>query len=1137
MANNYDQYQTDAINVLKNAVVSAGAGSGKTSVLTERFSHLVKDLHYKVDEILTLTFTKKATVEMYGRIYQAIKDDPQAAQDFHKANIKTLDSYCSSVAKLGSHFYGISPDFAVDNDSVKKQMSVMAMEFMIDHKENEALKKISGTKDLSQIAEELFVTPLISLSTVSNPLDFESILEEQTAFIIEAWKKESSLWKDAVNVFSSAVNNFEGNKSSKAYEQYVKKLEEYMESYEDIPLTKEMVTNEDYLPLKKYEDLASLLASVKKPGNLKGSEEIADSIDKAREVFTNLCPIINFVYGYKTLREIFKLLSQFQTQVNDFKRSTGLLTFTDVSSLATSILRDHPDIRLIEKKRYRAIMIDEFQDNNALQRDMLFMLAEKIDRMEKGIPHVDELEKDKLFFVGDEKQSIYLFRGADVSVFRALSDSFPEGNMELKTNYRSHPALIAMFNSLFGGENYPENTKIESSAAFYTEKNTVSLVPPYEAIYHHVLYDKNKWDPLFENGSESFSPRTTIAVVESEKTSEEKGIIEAKWVADKIADLIENKGYKAGDIAILFRTYSKQPVFEKALLSKGIPYASEEITGIFNDGPVNDIMAWLRLCAYPYETLAYAKTLRSPLVNLSADETNAVLATRAKCYSPEGAASLSAKAKKKYEKGAELFEKLLVSSKTEALTTTIDRIWYEAGYRYETLWNQSVQMYGPLYDRLYEAARLAEENGMSVSDFCDSMNSYKDETERLKDMDIPLEENDGVKLMSIHKSKGLQFPVVFIISCSNRGKNDSNSSPVYASKKFGISINTPSYKSGENNNYFYEIARKENERLNSAELRRVAYVAATRAIDLLFISGSSTSGLSGDKDYSPDSEECPKTIFDVLSPAILHFNNNQESGNCPFVMETIEDRDDLYFSTSNGACKKDFFNKASHLYKEVPQIKKEKAVDPHISPSKLHPEYEAKEVTSGGDLPFSEINELVKSSHGFEYSDFGTIVHASIEASLKKEKLVLKNQWIVGLDGKTEKINTVLKAAETMRDAFLDSSLGKECLKADWKRMEYDFRCRIKDKILKGQMDLIFKSKDADGNERVTIVDYKTDSKMLSEEHVNQLASYQFAASELFALPRERIHCYIHYLRFAKAVDITKECLETDLEQVVENLS
>ena len=203
MANNYDKYQTDAINVLKNAVVSAGAGSGKTSVLTERFSHLVKDLHYKVDEILTLTFTKKATVEMYGRIYQAIKDDPQAAQDFHKANIKTLDSYCSSVAKLGSHFYGISPDFTVDNDSVKKQMSVMAMEFMIDHKENEALKKISGTKDLSQIAEELFVTPLIALSTVSNPLDFESILEEQTAFIIEAWKKESSLWKDAVNIFSS----------------------------------------------------------------------------------------------------------------------------------------------------------------------------------------------------------------------------------------------------------------------------------------------------------------------------------------------------------------------------------------------------------------------------------------------------------------------------------------------------------------------------------------------------------------------------------------------------------------------------------------------------------------------------------------------------------------------------------------------------------------------------------------------------------------------------------------------------------------------------------------------------------------------------------------------------------------------
>ena len=104
------QSQQKAIDIDISAVVSAGAGSGKTSVLSQRFVHLVTDKKYKVEEILTLTFTKKATVEMYGRIYKALKEKaPESVADFYKANIKTLDSYCASIAKQGSHFYGISP--------------------------------------------------------------------------------------------------------------------------------------------------------------------------------------------------------------------------------------------------------------------------------------------------------------------------------------------------------------------------------------------------------------------------------------------------------------------------------------------------------------------------------------------------------------------------------------------------------------------------------------------------------------------------------------------------------------------------------------------------------------------------------------------------------------------------------------------------------------------------------------------------------------------------------------------------------------------------------------------------------------------------------------------------------------------
>ena len=143
----FDEYQKCAINILKNAVVSAGAGSGKTTVLSERFLQLVQQKNYKVEEILTLTFTKKATVEMSARIFKILKQKaPEQAANFYKANIKTLDSYCNSVAKMGAHFYGITPDFTQD-DSITTQIQQLALPFILKNRDNEAIKILVNSND------------------------------------------------------------------------------------------------------------------------------------------------------------------------------------------------------------------------------------------------------------------------------------------------------------------------------------------------------------------------------------------------------------------------------------------------------------------------------------------------------------------------------------------------------------------------------------------------------------------------------------------------------------------------------------------------------------------------------------------------------------------------------------------------------------------------------------------------------------------------------------------------------------------------------------------------------------------------------------------------------------------------------
>src|SRR5574344_1455242 len=183
-----DESQKKAVNAETNAVVSAGAGSGKASVLAQRFTHLVIDKKMKVDEILTLTFTKKATVEMYSRIYKALKEaDPSSVSEFYKAKIQTLDSYCASIVKMGAHLYGIQPDFSEDDNTINDAISAAALPFILKNRDNKALQMLIQTKDYAAIANVLFVAPVLYYSSIANPVDYKNEMKIQRAEIVDAW--------------------------------------------------------------------------------------------------------------------------------------------------------------------------------------------------------------------------------------------------------------------------------------------------------------------------------------------------------------------------------------------------------------------------------------------------------------------------------------------------------------------------------------------------------------------------------------------------------------------------------------------------------------------------------------------------------------------------------------------------------------------------------------------------------------------------------------------------------------------------------------------------------------------------------------------------------------------------------------
>ncbi len=1149
----FDDAQKKAINIEENAVVSAGAGSGKTSVLSSRFAHLVLDKKINVEDILTLTFTKKATVEMYGRIYQTLRDaDPKTVENFHKASIQTLDSYCTKIARLGSNFYGISPGFAVDEDAIAESVRAMALPFILKNRNEPGIKNLVRTKSIQDIANELFVNPILYNSSIAFPLDFNKMLSDQIKTVTEGWSEIGKKFIEDYIAMQRALDDFDGNRSTKFFTAL---SETFIDDVPEFPDTS-MEDGENPALAKALTDFMFYLDKISniRGGTGKGIEEIKNIFyDLKYEIIPKLKSLMSFVVSYPLVKSIVPLMEEFQEMTNDLKRDESILTFRDVSNLALAILTEHPEIRSAEKQKYRAIMIDEFQDNNSMQRDLLFLLAEKPERMEKSVPQVDELCPDKLFFVGDEKQSIYRFRGADVSVFRSLSNDFKKGRMDLSTNYRSNSALIASFNTIFGGASYPPDGKRThpNPSVFYKGETEQKNVPPYEAIYNDAeIPDSSAKEisNLTKAGLKKFyEPRIHIALYDEGQETKDgdltKDEAEAQWTANQIRKLLDEKKVNPSDIAVLFRKYSLQPLWERTFLESGIPYSTETVTGFFNSFVVSEIVSFLRLVAYQNERVTYEQVLFSRFVSLSNEEADAILAMEQEPFTENAEEILSEESAVRFNHAGKMYREILIDSKTKPLAEIVTKLWYEFGYRYETMWNQKVSMYSTLYDRIFELARRADEVTTSLPDFVDGLRVFEDEMEKLENMDIPIEQTDGVRIMTIFKSKGLQFKYVFICGCGKKGKAETNTQAVYMSRTHGLSVNMQSEIEmlRQSENYFFSLAKTEEEKMESAELRRIVYVAITRAIEEVFITGSFKKDFDDETKFLPGSDSNPKSTLDVLTPAIAHFYAEDYKGEKPFTFETIEpiSAPKIKVRTNektDGNGKKSCCKRILSLAEKSTQIEKEEIPSPYTFPSML---VSHGEENDGGaksldeKIPYPEIDEIVrdeaekhrpeKSSdtdekkHTFSYDDFGTIAHAYIEAAVNKSNAEIPEKYFSLLDGSEKKIRTIRKICTEMKNRFKESEIGKSALSSEWHRAEYAFHYKKGETIISGKMDLVFMS----SNGEYVIVDYKTNRHVRPEIYFEQLASYREALSQMTGCPMEKIRCVLYYLRWGKEVEIT----------------
>lgn len=1235
-----DPAQSNVCFTTENAVIAAGAGSGKTQVLATRFAWLVISKDVKASEILTLTFTDKAASEMYQRIYATLKyfaeykpktdeelleffktkrriENPTAQQladfreaekdltivkqqkareallDFTNAHIQTLDSYCGSIVRQCANRYGITPAFSVGSGDGTKDIKDMAFRFALKNINASAFLEFSKPGRIKEFASGVFADTVINHTSVATPDGYFSkkFINQKKAFAL-CWNKRFA--ENRTDSFFSQIFDIEaaiesdpaaGTPAKQLWAARVRDCISYARALVDsiTPIDESHFENDMERIQKQVQQLEKFFDLLDTVRGTKGAINAIKSQLKALNdnVRPDLCYISYFVRTYSLQKQMMQLMDSFLKEVNQKKRNTGALTFSDVTELALKILLENEDIRNNEKNAYKKIMIDEFQDNNSKNRDLLYLLSLKpgafesknggcvieIDDSNPESLHnqiVDQRDSEKLFFVGDEKQSIYKFRDADVSVFNKLTKE--NKKVAMSYNYRSTPELINAFNIFFKNENgifvSQYGNDEDDFEAHYTEnaaKNgmdelpllTAENVPIHFRFINEILMEEDEAKAPF------YIPKKEQLAYDIAKSIRER--------AEKMFKGIPEEQWQWSKFAILDKSRSSRDEITKYLSLFNIPFQVDQFTNIFQEGVINDIYNFLRSCVYSSDIKAFAVYLTSPFCGLSENSAETVLShlidTKFRSddeepfvFNPvdlskdeEIKKDLPAKDYEKFVSARNFYAEYKKTALQQELTSTLTTLWHQLGYKYETMLTSHSKLCAEHFDMLFELARNCDENGKNASWFIDELEELKAQFGSDSEIDAggvkyPLERSQAVQIMTIHKSKGLQFDYVYLWGCTNI-KSKSDFAPYYYEEETGVSLK-PMDGSG---NYFQALAKEEESLKELAEFRRLVYVGITRAVKDVVITGRI--------DVRDGSLKSFRLISDMITKLYPEFETDKEFalGKTVFTEGSAFDYHSIVPVTYDQLPKQvqDTDAVRAEIIRNAKKAEEEQFVDATCrgiqkkSPSKINEEiapvndhlYKSekkdmfvrlteiikkydKNPEDTEEIPDSDDKENLLFSGEFAANDFGTLVHdylcrmaqgIDINSYIPEpEKKYFKN---LSESDRLEIISICIK----MCTIFAKTPLYKAFCDAKshglFAEPEYEFKYYSDKTLYRGSIDLIFENSDGS----YTIVDYKTDSGVRPYEHYNQQRCYKEAAKNL--VPHDgKISCCLYYLRFDEIV-------------------
>lgn len=1201
---NWTEEQTSAIYKKDtNVLVAAAAGSGKTAVLVERIIQKILKYGIDIDKLLVVTFTNAAASEMRERVLEAIYKKIEEEPDnenlqkqiilLGKSNICTIHSFCLDVIKNNFYEIDLSANFRIGAEEEIELLKLEVLEDLFEElyeTENEDFAKLVDTYTGYRGDEPLKDLILNLYKFIqSSPFPNEWLDEKIDLFKITNEKKDfsESIWGDILlkNIRYELEDSINSLKIVKNTLDFHTELDKYSQTLEnDINMLKDLY----YYSGKSWDESFEFYQNMKfkswpidKKITMDLKNEAKEARDKVKNkimkflsnilIYTSEEAYQNIYQMYDILKILENVVIIFDSKFKARKKERNLIDFNDIEHYALKILvrknengeYEPTEVAKKYRKKFEEIAIDEYQDSNEVQEYILSTIS-------RG---------NNIFMVGDVKQSIYKFRQACPELFLEKYNSYSlDGNenglkIQLFKNFRSRKNVLDLTNIVFqtimskelGDIDYNEEEYLNLGANYGTVENGLK-----NAEIHIIDLEKEEpqisaWKNEEEEIEDTEDADESLKLIEKEE-------IEAEFVSNKIKEIIDSKvqvfDKKIGfrdvtykDIVILLRSPSKiASVYEKTLLNKDIPVFSDCSNEYLDTIEIQTIINVLKIIDNPINDIALVSVLRSEigkfndneileirLCNMNGNYYNALTASKEK---------LSGELKEKVINFLNEISAWRTECNYLSLAEILWKIYTDTGfYNYVGLMPNGSLRQANLR-MLFERAKEYEKTSFKgLFNFIKFIERLKLGNSDMSSAKIIGENEDVVRIMSIHKSKGLEFPIVFLSGTSKKINLRDLNSNLLLHPKIGFG---PKYINYDRRIEYSSMAREAIKLVSKeesiSEEMRVLYVALTRAKEKIYITGT-VNGYKKDIDKKKEYLNIYKSKSNKINPILLKKYTSY--------LDWIElvmlsnDMEDIITTYSHN--QKDVFEKQIITENEIREFDFEKEEKYNWIEEELNWKYKDEVSTT---LPIKstvskikqmyleenlvDLESLYEKQIGFKEiipnfmennmkltgSQKGTIMHLFLQnLNLKqeyddkkledlKQELIAKNK-ILENEAKTIDFYKVKRYLSSKVVSQIKSAVNVEkekafCMKISAKNL---FEGAEDEEILvQGIIDLYFENPDG----TLILVDYKTDfaenSQNLVEKYKKQLELYKEALEE--GTGKKVCKTYIYSLYLGEEIEI-----------------